>query len=106
MDEDAPHQMRWPRVVARVVGYPMLAVVLYVLSVGPVQWLLAARSDALDRFVDRIYEPLLQISPQTEVRRSLDAYMTWWWILPGGGYERSQAKWLNDMAQPPRDVAP
>jgi hypothetical protein len=44
-DEDAPHQMRWPRVA----GYAILAVGLYVLSNGPAIYLFPQRSPTAER---------------------------------------------------------
>jgi hypothetical protein len=49
MDEDAPHQMRWPCVIARLAGYLVLAVVLYFLGLAPMGYLLSARAPAVDR---------------------------------------------------------
>ena len=50
MDEDAPHTMRWLRVFARVAEYMILAVVVYILSVGPI----FALFDYVESFYNRV----------------------------------------------------
>ena len=85
MDEDAPFAMRWPRVCARVAGYAVLAVVFYVLSIGPAYYLILNRSPALNRAVMRFYAPLNLLAERTVL---LVTYMSWWSGLPGGPDER------------------
>ena len=81
MDDDAPHTMRWPRVV----GYACLAVVLYVLSVGPVAYVFARRSSNLDEALGRFYEPLIWMGDTNDL---VEAYVDWWYALPAGPDER------------------
>jgi len=88
MDEDAPHQIRWPRVVARVGGHVVLAVVLYVLSAGPVYYLFGTRSVALDRALFAIYTPLSWFAVHSKLHEPLVRYNRWWYALPGGVQER------------------
>jgi hypothetical protein len=92
MDDDAPHQMRWPRVAARVAGYTILAVVLYVLSIGPVTWLLWWRSPTVDSWINNTYAPLFSAADRLGIKRPMDRYELWWGRLPGGSYERLSAQ--------------
>ena len=86
MDDDAPHQMRWPGVVVRLVGYAALAVVLYVLSIGPIYYVLAWRSERLNRMLDGAYAPFTWLNYNTNL--SMSGYYEWWYYLPGGAAER------------------
>ena len=89
MDEDAPHQMRWPRVCARVAGYTLLAVGLYVLSVGPSSYLfLFGRSETLDGLHRRLYAPIYWLAGETDFMDPVMRYDAWWWALPGGPADR------------------
>ena len=89
MDEDAPHQMRWPRVVARVAGYMILVVVLHALSVGPVGYLLVHRSPRLHRAFHLFYAPYFWVDVRSRpFDRLVLPYNFWWFELPGGPFER------------------
>ena len=88
MDEDAPFPIRWPRVATRVVGYAILAVVLYALSVGPFIYFFSDRTLALNRVYARLYYPLHWLAAQSAWMRPVVLYEEWWRTLPGGPYER------------------
>ena len=79
MDEDAPHQRRWPRVAARVIGTVVVAVGLYVLSVGPAVYVCAGTND---RFV-AFYSPLIWLVKHAGTSAALGSYVSWWLNLPG-----------------------
>ena len=95
MDEDAPHQMRWPRVVARVAGYAVLAVVLYVLSAGPAIYLFGGRAWRVERAANALYSPLCWLADHIGFVESLSPYYYWWSCLPGGPEE--DISWLSPL---------
>lgn len=97
MDDDAPHRMRWPRVFARVGGYTLLAVVLYVLSFGPASYVFYDRSDRLDRAVGQVYAPIYRLYGNTGIKSLLPEYERWWSSLPGGPDDRWHARQRNLM---------
>ena len=81
----------WPRVLARGVGYPLLAVVLYALSIGPVYYMAGGHSDAVDTMLEMIYAPLKQGLSGTPIEAPVAAVCRWWIAVPGGPKER----WLR-----------
>ena len=95
MDEDAPHTMRWPRVFARLAGAMALALALYVLSPGPLGYVLFGRSKELDGAVARFYTPLRWLDERTGLLRTLERYYQWWYRLPGGAADRSKSRLAN-----------
>jgi hypothetical protein len=91
--------MHWPGIVLRVIGYPILAAVLYFLGLAPVGYLLSARAPALDRAlnvcgrpVEWMFEGIPSIGP-------LFIYYVWWYRLPGGPEDRVKAGYVY-----PRDL--
>lgn len=96
MDEDAPFAMRWPRVCARVAGYAILAVVLYVLSCAPAFYLLEWRWAPVDQALDAIYWPVRWLRTRTPLLESLVPYNQWWLSLPDGPIDR----WRGQQSTP------
>jgi hypothetical protein len=93
MDENAPHQMRWPRVVARVTGTMVLVTVVYILSFGPVYYFLSNRSPKVSRALVWFYAPMEWMSGLYNLSKPGLPYgeYGWWWShLPGGPMERVQ----------------
>lgn len=88
MDDDAPHRMRWSRVFARVGGYTLVAVVLYVLSIGPASYLLLDRSERLERAVIQFYAPIDWLYLHLDLMDAVIQYQLWWCELPGGPADR------------------
>ena len=92
MDEDAAHTLRWPRLAARAAGYVVLAVVLYILSAGPVAYVFGWRSPRLNSALELCYGPLDWIGERTNLLNPIQSYYTWWFNLPGGPAERLRQK--------------
>ena len=88
MDEDAPHQMRWPRVAARGVGAVVLAVAVYFLGVGPVGYVFAGRSAGPKLAFELFVAPIGWLVERDVLPRPLLWYYQWWYSLPGGPHER------------------
>lgn len=81
MDEDAPFAIRWPRVCARLAGLIVLLPVLYVLSFGPVAYLLYARSSKIDQAINRLYQPVAIVADRTNnvgFFGLVSSYLQWW----------------------------
>jgi len=63
----------------------MLVPVLYVLSIGPVNYLQAKHKlprTIMPKLVT-FYSPLEWLSRNTSLRGPMEAYVTWWWDLSG-----------------------
>jgi hypothetical protein len=91
---EPPHRLRWPRALVRSVGYPLLAAVLYLLSSGPMYWLLMWRSDAVNRWYGRVYAPVDWMVYRMEPGSFLTLYLAWWYTLPGGADDRFKRDYL------------
>ena len=61
----------------------MLAVVLYVGSVGPVILFLPIGNEEGYPMVEKIYAPLEWVAKNTPLKEPLIAYATWWRDLKG-----------------------
>lgn len=82
MTEPDELEMRWPRVVARYLLWGMLAVVLYVLSIGPAVRL-ADRLPVLGLALEWFYKPLAAVSYLGGQPTWLDTYLEWWGVPLG-----------------------
>jgi len=82
-------ETRWPRVAARFVAWGIFAVVLYVLSIGPVVWAFQARSSRINAAIDFAYTPMWSSFDRFPGFHDLMLrYVMWWVLLPGGPVSR------------------
>jgi hypothetical protein len=78
MDEERAPSL-WER-VSRGLGFCLLAVLLYVASIGPVILLLPDMSREVEPYpvLTKIYQPLVWVAVNTWAGRPIMAYADWW----------------------------
>lgn len=79
MNPKPPQSARWPLVLAAVL---LLAPVLYVLSVGPAQWLYSSgviSESTFDMLAFNVYAPLWWLSGRSpSFSNAIGSYIDWW----------------------------